>query len=79
MGVIIVAAFALEACSPTPAPPTRYAALLVGKLVMVNDCLRVNPEHSDESNLLIWPPEFEVKISNETVDVSDRLTTHKAT
>ena len=74
----VVAALTLASCSPTPAPPTRYAALLVGKLVIVDNCLRVNPEHSNESNLLIWPPEFDVRIDNGTVYISDRLTAQKA-
>lgn len=33
----------------------------------------MNPEYSDDSFLLIWPPEFDVRINNDTIDISDRL------
>ena len=54
----------------TPMPRvvvTRMAALYVGPLTMVNGCLRIGEGEAD--NLVVWPPDFEVSIENDTIRV----------
>jgi heat shock protein HslJ len=41
------------------------AALHVGPLTMVDGCLRVGG--SEAGNLVVWPPDFEVSIENDTI------------
>ncbi|MGD2177556.1 MAG: META domain-containing protein [Anaerolineae bacterium] len=50
--------------APTPVV-TRMAALFVGTLVMSDGCLHVSDGH--DTNLVVWPPDFEVSIENDTV------------
>lgn len=81
--VLIAMSFAMTACntasapSPTASPrivATRWTAELVGKLVTVDGCLRVNSIHGGTSYLLVWPPEYTGKVSIEkgTVQIVDR-------
>jgi heat shock protein HslJ len=52
----------------TPMPRvvvTRMAALYVGPLTMVDGCLRLGK--GEAGNLVVWPPDFEVSIENDTI------------
>jgi hypothetical protein len=80
--VLLVAA----ACSTTPEPgsaptpqivATRLTAEVYGKLVVVDDCLRVNTDHGT-SYLLVWPPGFEVSRNGDIVEVADTITGEEA-
>jgi len=51
---------------------TRLTALLIGRLSLQDNCLRVN------GHLLVWPPEFTVSIESETVKVQDGFSADKA-
>jgi hypothetical protein len=39
-------------------------ALISGTLVLADNCIRVDPVDSDDSYLLIWPPDFDVSLEN---------------
>jgi len=57
---------------PTPMPTpmvvvTRMTALCIGPLTMVDGCLRTGD--SEASNLVVWPPDFEVSVENDTIRV----------
>ena len=57
---------------PTPMPTpmvvvTRMAALHIGPLTMVDGCLRTGDDA--DSNLVVWPPDFEVSIENDIIRV----------
>ena len=57
---------------PTPMPMpmvvvTRMAALRIEPLTMVDGCLRVGDDEA--SNLVVWPPDFEVSIENDIIRV----------
>lgn len=83
--ILITLAFAVIACNgrsenatevvrdtsqlhPTPVS-TRLTALLFGKLITVDGCLRVNESPGDTSYLLAWPPDFEVSVEENTVHI----------
>jgi heat shock protein HslJ len=54
----------------TPMPRvvvTRMAALYIGPLTMVDGCLRIGD--SEAGNLVVWPPDFEVSVENDTIRV----------
>lgn len=56
--------------TPMPAPMvvvTRMTALRIEPLTMVDGCLRIGD--SEASNLVVWPPDFEVSIENDTIRV----------
>src|SRR5258706_5805800 len=56
-------------------PNAIMDALLVGKLMLVNDCLRVNDENNN-SFLPIWPQGFSARLNDgiiEVVDENDQL------
>jgi heat shock protein HslJ len=56
--------------TPTPVPmvgPTRMAALFIGTLTMSDGCLHVSDSY--DSNLVVWPPDFQVSIGNDTIRV----------
>ena len=56
--------------TPMPAPMvviTRMTALCIGPLTMVDGCLRTGD--SEASNLVVWPPDFEVSVENDTIRV----------
>lgn len=55
--------------SHTTPVPTRLTALLFGKLIAVDGCLRVNASPGDTSYLLAWPPDFEVSVEENTVHI----------
>jgi len=46
---------------------TRMTALCIGPLTMVDGCLRIGD--SEASNLVVWPPDFEVSIENDIIRV----------
>jgi hypothetical protein len=46
-------------------------AELIGELVLVNGCLRVNSIYGDGSVLSVWPPEFTLKAENDALQVLD--------
>jgi len=53
---------------------TRWTALLIGKLVKVDGCLRVIDNVSGTSYLLVWPPEQHmVSVEKDAVQIIDRL------
>jgi hypothetical protein len=45
---------------PTPGPRMVMQALMFGTLVSDNGCLRVKDMNSDESHLVIWPPDYQL-------------------
>ena len=47
-------------------------ALLIGELVQVTGCLRVNANHSDTSYLPVWPPDFTLSVEDNIIQVLDR-------
>jgi heat shock protein HslJ len=46
---------------------TRMTALYVGPLTLVDGCLRLGD--GEAGNLVVWPPDFEVSIENDTIRV----------
>jgi len=44
-------------------------ALLIGKLVVVEGCLRVNSRYSDTTYLLVWPPDFTLSTENDAIQI----------
>lgn len=53
---------------------TRWTALLTGKLVKVNRCLRVVDNESNTSYLLVWPPgQHTVNLEGDTIRIVDRI------
>ena len=40
-----------------------------GTLVLVDNCIRVDSDDSDNSYLLIWPPDFNISIENGTIKI----------
>ena len=74
--ILILVLLTVTACSnghitePTP-EPTRLTALLFGKLVEVEGCLRVNEVDNGASYLLAWPPDFAVSMEEDTVHILD--------
>lgn len=62
---------------PSPSPPvvaTRWAALLVGTLQSVDDCLRVVDAEGVDAHTLVWPAEYDghVTAEGDSVRVVDR-------
>jgi hypothetical protein len=58
---------------------TRLMALLIGQLVMVNQCLRVQASYGPDSFLLVWPADFEASVNGDMVQVTDMLLKKQAT
>ena len=52
---------------------TRLMAELRGQLVRVGECLRVQSAYTPESFLLVWPADFEARVSGQTVLVADLI------
>jgi hypothetical protein len=52
---------------------TRLTALLRGELILVANCLRVKAPYNTPSYLLAWPPDFEFEITDDIVQVTDKL------
>jgi hypothetical protein len=52
---------------------TRLTALLIGELVLVDNCLRIKAPYSTTSHLLVWPPDFEFRVRGDIVEVTDKL------
>jgi len=74
--VLVVLSLIMTACgdrvtSTLTPEPTRLTADLVGELVVVEGCLRVNAKGSDTSYLLAWPPDFAVSMAEDTVQIVD--------
>jgi hypothetical protein len=83
IGMVLIAA----ACSPKSAPnqyeydgiffPRQKAgvavmeAILVGKLVKIDGCLRINASHGETSYLVVWPFGYSLKIVNGVILVQD--------
>ncbi len=66
--------------SITPAPQaiaTRLLAELRGRLVLADGCFRV--ETGQGSYLMGWAPLFNVRLSNDEVEITDTLTREKQT
>jgi hypothetical protein len=42
---------------------------ITGRLVLVNNCIRINHAYSDTSYLLIFPPDFNMTINNGSIDI----------
>lgn len=58
--------------TPTAGPQvvaTSWTAELIGELVEVEHCIRVNDRDSDTSYLLVWPPDITATTENDTVRV----------
>src|SRR5579859_3697871 len=62
-----------------PVISTRLLALIAGRLVMLNGCLRVQSSNEPESLLLVWPVDITATVSGETVQVTDLLENKQAT
>ncbi len=82
--VIIATSYVMTACNTASVPnstaspqvaATRWTALLTGKLVKIDGCLRViadTPSGLGTSYLLVWPPEqHRVAIENDTIRIID--------
>lgn len=83
--VLMVMSLAITACgsqlaaTATPEPvklmatsspePTRLTALVVGKLEMVDGCLRLYERTNDISYLLAWPPDFTVNMETDSIRI----------
>lgn len=46
-------------------------AKLVGQLLLVDQCLRVQSDNSDTSFLIIWPPDYSLSVDGDTIAVLD--------
>tara|TARA_B100000315_G_scaffold189898_1_gene179826 strand:+ start:1802 stop:3532 length:1731 start_codon:yes stop_codon:yes gene_type:complete len=53
------------------APRETMAALLVGRLVAADGCMRVIADDGSTSYLPVWPPRFEMRIEAGSVDLTD--------
>ncbi|MCI0696157.1 hypothetical protein L0337_29665 [candidate division KSB1 bacterium] len=85
--VIIAVALITAACSPESAPnqydydgiffPRQKAgvavmdAILIGKLVEVEGCLRINDANGETSYLVVWPSNYSLKVVNGVIMVMD--------
>jgi hypothetical protein len=85
--VLIVVALVAVSCSSQSAPnqyeydgiffPRQKAvdvvmeAILIGKLVKVDGCLRINDSNSVTSYLVVWPFGYSLKIANGMIMVMD--------
>lgn len=49
--------------------PTVLTAELIGKLKIVEGCVRVTGTNDNAGSLLVWPPDFEATIEKDTVRV----------
>jgi hypothetical protein len=56
---------------PIEGPRVMMEAELIGQLVLVDGCLRIESRHSTESLLLIWPPEFGLVAEGDEIQVLD--------
>jgi hypothetical protein len=74
----------VDICAPSPLPGVAFprqepvegirvsmAAELIGDLVLVDGCVRVNSLYGDGSLLPVWPPEFTLKAENDEIQVLD--------
>ena len=56
-------------------PPAKervaMTALLIGKLVLRDGCLRADPPNAGDSHLLIWPPGFTLVTRGQAIEVLD--------
>lgn len=81
--VIITLSFAGTACGsrfnllattePTPTPtlePTRFAALIYGKFVDDEGCLRIIERTTSVNYLIVWPPEFSIRTEQDRIIVT---------
>lgn len=80
--LLFVGLLAITACnsssstSPTTTPvapqvvATSWTAELIGKLVEVEHCIRVNDRDSNTSYLLVWPPDITATTEEDTVRVA---------
>ena len=53
----------------TVGPSETMAALLIGRPVAADGCLRLNASEGDASYLPIWPPGFMLVIENDSIDL----------
>jgi hypothetical protein len=56
---------------PIEGPRVVMEALLIGRLVLVDGCLRIESFYGDESLLPIWPPEFGLAAEGDGIQVLD--------
>jgi len=84
--VVSVVLFIVAACNPIPKSgststpqivATRLTAEVYGRLVVVDDCLRVNTDHGT-SYLLVWPSGFAMSMNGDAVEVADAITGEEA-
>jgi hypothetical protein len=72
--------------SPTPTLPSGYvfprrelvdgelasmASEIYGKLVKVNGCLRLESSYDGRSYLVIWPPNYQLDVKNDEIQILD--------
>jgi len=85
--IIAMAMMIAAACSSKSAPnqyeydgiffPRQQAnvavmdAILTGKLVKVENCLRINDANGETSYLIVWPSDYSLKIANGVIMVQD--------
>jgi hypothetical protein len=73
-----------DVCAPSPVPGVSFPrqepvegiratmeAELIGDLVLVDGCLRVNAIHGDTSYLPVWPPEYTLQAVGDEIQVLD--------
>jgi hypothetical protein len=56
---------------PVEGPRVVMEALLIGRLVLADGCLRIESVHGDGSQLPIWPPEFDLAAQGDEIQVLD--------
>jgi len=74
----------IDVCAPPSVPGVSFprqepvegmratmAAELIGDLVLVDGCLRVNSIYGDVSYLPVWPPEFTLRAEGDEIQVHD--------
>jgi hypothetical protein len=64
--------------TPTTIPEiiaTAWTASLVGKLEMIDGCLRVISVENDTDYVLVWPPDYSITIDNNKVRVVSGIVT----
>ncbi len=85
--ILLCTSFVFAACSksisPTNSTPTTipeivataWTASLVGKLEMIDGCLRVISVENDTDYVLVWPPDYSITIDNNKVRVVSGIVT----
>jgi len=73
--VLVAMSLTMTACggkftSTLTPEPTRLTSFVIGELVTIDSCLRLNDSGSGVSYLLAWPPDFDVSVERDTVQIA---------